>query len=186
MMHESPQRPKKVRVRVIDDEELPATIDLEKEIRGRAKVAAKPDSSPAEPDWRERYLRLAAELDNSKKRLAQSYKRQAEQEKERLLSDFLEVADNLDRALADADPANPDVLIEGVQAIQRQFQQTMVKHGVRSFDAEGQLFDPERHEAIGVLQRPDLPADTIVHVSQSGYTIDDRVLRPARVIVNKL
>ena len=109
----------------------------------------------------------------------------AEQEKERLLGDFLEVADNLERALANADPARPEALIEGVQAIQRQFGQTLAKHGVRKFEAEGKPFDPERHEALSLLHRPDLPPNSVVHVIQPGYTIGDRVLRPARVVVNK-
>ncbi len=188
-MYESAQSPKKVRVRVIDDEKLPPTIDLEEEIHGARETAvapaAEPESPSAKPDWQEKYLRLAADLDNTKKRLAQSYQRQAEQEKERLLGDFLEVADNLDRALANADPAKPQALIEGVQAIQRQFQQTLAKHGVREFDAEGKPFDPEQHEAVSVLHRPDLPPESVVHIIQPGYTIGDRVLRPARVIVNQ-
>ena len=102
-----------------------------------------------------------------------------------MLGDFLEVADNLERALANADPARPEALIEGVQAIQRQFGQTLAKHGVRKFEAEGKPFDPERHEALSLLHRPDLPPNSVVHVIQPGYTIGDRVLRPARVVVNK-
>jgi molecular chaperone GrpE len=184
-MYESPPRAKKVKVRVIDEEKLPTTIDLEKEIHGGAQAATRPAPPAAESDWRERYLRLAADLDNSKKRLAQSYQRQAEQEKERLLGDFLEVADNLERALANADPAQPRALIEGVLAIQRQFQQTLARHDVRMFEAEGKPFDPERHDAVSVLHRPDLPPNSVVHIVQPGYAIGDKVLRPARVIVNK-
>lgn len=184
-MYESPQQPRKVKVRVIDDEIRPTMIDLEKEIHGRAKSTARQDSPAPEPDWQERYLRLAADLDNTKKRLSASYKRQAEQEKERLLGDFLEVADNLERALANADPANPEALLEGIRAIQRHFQHALAKHEVRPFDVEGQPFDPERHEAISVLDRPDLPPNSVVHIAQNGYTIGDKVLRPARVIVNK-
>ena len=176
-------RPHRVKVRVADDEKLPNTIDLKEEIRRDDTSATRPAPSPAEPDWRERYLRLAADLDNTKKRLAQSYDQRAEQEKEHLLFDFLEVADNLDRALAHADTTSREALIEGMQAIQRQCQQTLLKHDVQPFDAEGQPFNPERHEAIGVHNQPGLPANTIVHVSQPGYTIGDKVLRPARVIV---
>jgi len=183
-MYESPQRPKKVKVRVIDDERIPPTIDLEEEIRGQSPTE-KTDDSPAEPDWREKYLRLAAELDNTKKRLAQTYERKAEQEKERLLTDFLEVSDNLERALANADPADPETLVEGVRAIQRQFQQLLAKHGVQSFEAKGQPFDPERHEAVGVINQPDLPGNMVVQITQPGYTVGERVLRPARVIVNR-
>ena len=71
-MHNSPQSPKKVKVRVIGEEKLPTTIDLQKEIRGETMATMKPAGPAQEPDWRERYLRLAADLDNSKKRLAQS------------------------------------------------------------------------------------------------------------------
>jgi molecular chaperone GrpE len=184
-MHESPQRPKKVKVRVIDDERLPATIDLNEEIRGNGEAPARSGAPAEKNDWQERYLRLAADLDNTKKRLAQNYQRQAEEEKERLLGDFLEVADNLERALANADPARPEALIGGVQAIQRQFEQILAKHGVRRFEAEGRPFDPERHDAVSVLHRPDLPPNSVVHIIQPGYAIGDKVLRPARVIVNK-
>ncbi len=76
-------------------------------------------------------------------------------------------------------------MIEGVRAIQRQFQQTLTKHGVSSFNAEGKPFDPERHEAVSALHRPDLPPDSVAHIIQPGYTIGDKVLRPARVVVNK-
>lgn len=183
MMRYSQQRPTKVKVTVVDDEKLPGSIDLGKEIRRGEVTVTKQASETSEPDWRERYLRLAADLENTKKRLTQTYKRQAEQEKERLLTDFLEVSDNLERALAHADAANPEALIEGMQAIQRQFQQTLLKHQVRPFDVEGQPFDPERHEAVSTLHRPDLPPSTVVQVSQTGYTIGDRLLRPARVVV---
>jgi len=172
-------------VRVIGEEKLPTTIDLQEEIRGDTKATMRSAGPAQEPDWRERYLRLAADLDNSKKRLTQNYQRQAEQEKERLLGDFLEVADNLERALANADPTRPEALIEGVQAIERQFRQTLAKHGVHAFEAEGQPFDPERHEALSLLHRPDLPPNSVVHIIQPGYTIGDKVLRPARVVVNK-
>jgi molecular chaperone GrpE len=189
-MSEPWQGPKKVKVTVIDDKVPPASLDLREEVRKgvtpaeEQRSATERSSATTEPDWRERYLRLAADLDNTKKRLAQSYARQAEQEKEQLLTDFLEVADNLERALAHANDPNAGSLMEGMQAIQRQFQQTLVKHGVRSFAAKGQPFDPERHEAISVTHQPGLPPETVVDVAQPGYTIDDKVLRPARVVVS--
>jgi molecular chaperone GrpE len=182
-MTEPWQRPHRVKVRVVDDEKLPNTIDLKEEIRRGDMSTTKRAPSPAEPDWRERYLRLAADLDNTKRRLAQNYDRRAEQEKEQLISDFLEVADNLERALAHADTTSREALIEGMQAIQRQFQQVLLKHDVQPFEAEGQPFNPERHEAIGIHNQRGLPANTVAHVSQTGYTIGDKVLRPARVIV---
>lgn len=121
-------------------------------------------------------------MDNTKKRLAQSYARQSEQEKERLLADFLEVADNLERALFHTN-TEPDALIEGMKSIQRHIQQTLAKHEVRPFDAEGQPFDPQWHEAVSALHQPDLPPNTVAGITQTGYTIGDKVLRPVRVVV---
>ncbi len=173
--------PKRVKVNLVDNEKLPSRIDLEKDIRRDVSVTPVAPAGSAN-DWQDKYLRLAADLDNSKKRLAQTYKRQAEQEKERLLADFLEVADNLDRALAHTG-ADPSTLEEGVKTIQRQFQQILTKHEVRPFAAAGQPFDPEWHEAVSVIHRPDLPPNTVAQVVQTGYTIGERMLRPARVVV---
>ena len=65
------------------------------------------------------------------------------------------------------------------------FLDTLAKHGVKAITAEGQSFNPERHEAIGVVSDPTSPSDTVVRVEQKGYTFGDKLLRPARVIVNK-
>ena len=181
MMQMRQEYPKRVKVNVVDNEKLPSRIDLEKDIR-RDVSAAAATSAGAGNDWQEKYLRLAADLDNSKKRLAQTYKRQAEQEKERLLGDFLEVADNLERALAHTD-SDASTLEAGVKSTQRQFQQILTKHEVRPFAAAGQPFDPQWHEAVSVINRPDLPPNTVAQVVQTGYTIGDRLLRPARVVV---
>ena len=175
---------KKVKVTVVDDAAVPVNIDLEEELRARQeKTIQMKDTASSETDWKDKYLRLAADLDNTKKRLAQTYSRQAEQEKERLLSDFLEVADNLERALAHAG-AESGALIEGVKTIQRQIRQILARYEVEPYDAKGQPFDPERHEAISIIRQPEMPPNTVAHVAQTGYTIGDRILRPARVIVS--
>lgn len=182
-MHEYPDGSKKVRVHVIKDEKLPTHIDLRGGIPPRDKELPKKQApEKREPDWREKYLRLAADLDNSKKRIKQTFDQQLKQEREDLLLDFLEVADNLDRAYSHAE-ASPEVVVEGIEAIQRQFQRTLAKYEVRSFDPTGQPFDPERHDAISLTNQPGLASNTVAKVLQTGYTIGDKVLRPARVIV---
>ena len=70
-----------------------------------------------------------------------------------------------------------------MKSIQRHIQQTLAKHEVRPFDAEGQPFDPQWHEAVSALHQPDLPPNTVAGITQTGYTIGDKVLRPARVVV---
>jgi molecular chaperone GrpE len=183
-MNHSSKGAKQVKVNVVDDEKLPTTINLAEDIHAsrRGVAATKQASKPSEPDWKEKYLRLAADLDNTKKRLQLSYQRQAEIEKEDLLADILEVADNLERAVAHADDSS-SVVIDGVKTIQRQIQQILAKHEVRPFKAEGQPFNPDRHEAVSVIYQPDLPPNTVTQVTRTGYTIGDKVLRPAYVIV---
>lgn len=183
MTYEQRKGPSRVKVNVIRDEPLPATIDRQGMWRTPEKGAAQGQTkAKTEPEWREKYLRLVADLENSKKRLAQTYQWQADQEKERLLLDFLEVADNLERALLYSE-ANPETLVEGLKNIQRQFQQTLAKYEVRPFNPEGQGFDPEQHEAIRLTHQPHLRPNTVAHVAQTGYTLGDKVLRPARVVV---
>jgi molecular chaperone GrpE len=184
MMNTMPNGAKKVKVNVIKDEPVPEIIDLEQAIdridqtAEKSRATAKP-----EPDWKEKYLRLAAEIENTKKRLAQNYARKAESDIERVLTEFLDVADNLELALAHANENDRSALVEGVRSIQRQVRQTLANQGVRPFEAEGKSFDPERHEAVSVLRRDDFPANTVVKVVRTGYYHGDRILRPARVVV---
>jgi molecular chaperone GrpE len=135
-------------------------------------------------EWEDKYVRSYAEMENSKKRLARHYANQLEQERERLLRDMLLVADNLERALAYAyeNQAEPGMR-PGVELTLKAFSDALAKYGVRPIKAQGQSFDPELHEAVGVISHPALPPHTVVRVEQTGYTIGDKLLRPALVMV---
>ena len=184
MMHAMPNGAKKVKVNVIKDEPIPEIIDLEKVIDSDYEAIEKTRSSAEpKPVWKEKYLRLAADIENTKKRLAQNYARKAEWEKEQVLIEFLDVADNLERAVDHAGDNDQSALIDGVRSIHRQIQQALANHAVRPFEAEGKPFDPEQHEAVSILRRDDLPANIVVKVVQTGYYHGDRILRPARVVV---
>ena len=136
-------------------------------------------------EWRDKYMRLAAELDNSKKRLARNYANQAAQMEERLLRDLLPLADNLQRILGHVSPqeVHPG-LYAGVQLSLKAFMDTLAKYGVHPIEALGEPFDPALHEAAGTTPDPTLPSGIVVHVEQTGYTVDGRLLRPARVLVS--
>lgn len=96
------------------------------------------------------------------------------------------VVDNLQRAIAVAEnkktPANK-ALLEGVQATLRLFIQTLERFGVRRIEALGRPFDPHLHEAIMAVDDRSQPPGTVVRIVDEGYTIDSRLLRPARVVV---
>jgi len=100
--------------------------------------------------------------------------------------ELLMVVDNLQRAIAVAEnkktPANK-ALLEGIQATLRLFIQTLERFGVRRIEALGRPFDPHLHEAIMTVDDRSEPPGTVVRIVDEGYTIDSRLLRPARVVV---
>jgi molecular chaperone GrpE len=133
-------------------------------------------------DTHERLLRVAAEFDNFKKRAAKEREDLQKFGIERLLKDFLPVADNLERALDHAEEHDLRQVIEGVKLVQKLLETTLAKHGVVGFSALGQPFDPNLHEAL-MQQESDAPAGTVVSEMSRGYKLNDRLVRPAAVVV---
>ena len=130
-------------------------------------------------DVHDRWVRAAADLENYRKR---AQKERDEVQKfgvERLVKDLLPVLDNLDRALAAAAPDDP--LAAGVKLVRSSFEQALARHGVKSFSAMGQPFDPARHEAIMQVPSAEAAPGTVVLEHGRGFTLNDRLVRPAMV-----
>jgi molecular chaperone GrpE len=123
------------------------------------------------------YLRARADLDNYRKRAERDVERRVREQGDALLRGWLEVVDTVERALALGrdDP--------GLRAVLEQMESLLARQGVWRFGEPGDTFDPERHEAIAVVEDPGRPAGTIVDVARTGYSAGDRVLRPAQVAV---
>ncbi len=107
----------------------------------------------------------------------------------RFARDVLEVGDNFQRALqavpagaAEADPALKS-LVDGVNLTEREFLNVLEKNGVKRIDALGEPFNPHLHQAVMQMPKSDVPDGTVVQVFQAGFTIEDRTLRPAMVVV---
>jgi molecular chaperone GrpE len=132
----------------------------------------------------ERLLRTAAEFDNFKKRALKEKEDVQKFGIERLLKDFLPVMDNLERALDHAEQHDPSQVIEGVKLVQKLFETTLARHGVQGFSALGKPFDPSVHEAL-MQQESDQPPGTVVSEMARGYKLNDRLIRPAAVVVSK-
>jgi molecular chaperone GrpE len=139
---------------------------------------------------RDRMLRALAEAENTRRRADRS----AADASQYAITDFareiLAVADNLQRTLAAAErPAFGSIddvaLIDGVRATQRMLTQALERFGVRKIEALGRPFDPALHEAVLEVDDPSHPPGTVVRVMEDGYTIHDRLLRAARVVVSK-
>lgn len=143
-------------------------------------------------DARDKMLRTLAEMENLRKRTAREVSDARMYGITGFARDVLDIADNLQRALdavpaearANADPGLT-ALIEGVELTERSLHNTLEKYGVKRLDPSGSKFDPNFHQAMYEVPDPSVPAGTVVQVVQAGYTIGERVLRPALVGVSK-
>ena len=167
------------------------------------EATAAGDAQAAEPDpvetikaenaeLRDRFLRMAAEMENLRRRTERDVKDAKSYSVAGFARDMLAVSDNLRRAI-DAVPAEVraaadqslTALLEGVEMTERSMLSALERHGVKKMDAEGQKFDPNFHQAMFEIPNADVPNITVLQVVQAGYTIGDRVLRPAMVGVSK-
>jgi molecular chaperone GrpE len=132
----------------------------------------------------ERTMRVAADLENYKKR-AQKEKEEVQKfGSEKLLKDLLPVMDNLDRAMdAAAKSADFASFQKGVAMTRKSFEDTLVRHGVKSFSAKGQNFDPRLHEAMQQVETAEVPPGFVAYEVLRGYYLNERLVRPALVAV---
>jgi len=164
----------------------PAPLPPEQLAQTEAALAAA-QSECAE--LKDKVLRTAAEMENLRRRLERDREDAVKYAASKFAKDILSVADNLGRALAavpkdDLDPALRN-LVEGVAATERELINVFERHGIKRIQAEGQRFDPNLHQAMFEVPDPSQPAGTIVQVVMPGYTVADRLLRPAMVGVAK-
>ncbi len=135
-----------------------------------------------------KYRQAASEFEESRLRLRREISKDIERARREMLSDLLEVVDNLDRAIEAAGKAvPPDALLQGVEMVRRQFLSKLESHGVKRIASEGAQFDPVKHEAISTVPAA-TPEDDgrVVGIIRHGYTIGEDVLRPAAVAVAKV
>ena len=131
------------------------------------------------------YLRAVAELENYRKRTDRELENARKYAVERFAQELVGVGDSLEAGIVAA-TANPGpALLEGAKATLKQLQQAFDKAGIKVIDPEGQPFDPAWHEAMVAQESRDTAPNTVLSVIQKGYSLNGRLLRPARVIVSK-
>jgi molecular chaperone GrpE len=152
-----------------------------------SEPAAPAEAPPAEPgDFRDRYLRSAAELDNVRKRARRDVAVAESRGIARLARELLPALDNFERALAAAEsmPENADHhLTDGIRLVQSELLGALARVGIEPDSPKGEAFDPHRHEAVAQQPVPGTEPGTIVEVFQSGYHHGEALLRPAKVVV---
>jgi molecular chaperone GrpE len=162
------------------------TVELEEE-----RPPAQPESAPVQPepapepvsetDWQAVAARLQADMENFRKRQIRQANEAAQTERERLLRQILPIADNLERALNQGGQAETP-LRQGIELTYRELMRMLEREGVSRIESLGQPFDPNWHEALASVPNQATP-NTIIQEVEAGYTVGDKLLRPARVVV---
>jgi molecular chaperone GrpE len=134
----------------------------------------------------DRILRLTAELDNTRKRLEREKSEGIAYANESIMRQLIDVVDNLERAIEHGErDENCEGLLDGVRMTLKSFLDVFARFGAAPFESVGCSFDPNRHEAVIQERNPDYPDMTVTKEFQKGYTLRDRLLRPARVGVSR-
>jgi molecular chaperone GrpE len=151
-------------------------------IRAPSTSREEPEEEGAEV-WRDRALRLRAEMKNYQKRQQRLAEERVVEERERLLRAFLRVVDDVERTL-NTNKVGLESLREGIELTHQTLMQILNQEGAHPIQAIGQPFDPRWHEAVGTVshQKAGLEPGMVAVVTQVGYRLGDRLLRPARVI----
>jgi molecular chaperone GrpE len=151
---------------------------------GSAAEALAAAEAKAQENWNS-YMRAVAELDNYRKRTEREIDQARKFAIERFAQELVTVGDALEAGIR-ASAANPGpALLEGAEATLRELHRAFGKAGIKIIDPVGQPFDPNWHEAMVAQESGEQPPNTVLGVIQKGYSLNGRLLRPARVIVSK-
>lgn len=168
-------------------------------LQGTEEITFDPDTASA-TEWQElldqkdeeikslqdRVLRIAADMENTRKRLERETSESVCYANEKLIRELLPVLDSLEMAIQHAEgDTKVESLLEGVRMTHKQFLDVLGKFGCAPVEAMGKEFDPNYHEAMMQQEDPDVPANTVVQEFRKGYTLKDRLIRPSMVIVSK-
>lgn len=134
----------------------------------------------------ESLLRTVAEFQNYRKRAEKEKQDVMKYANEKIMKDLITVHDNFERAIGSMDKENEAIasVVSGVEMIKKSFDDILDRYGIKEIDANGQPFNPEQHHAVMAEDQEGTPANTVIEVFQKGYTLHERVIRPAMVKVS--
>jgi molecular chaperone GrpE len=175
---------KKIRPKDQDPEQPEATQATDEELdalrQGLEELRQEKD------DVQEKLQRLCADYANFQKRVPRQIADTVTYEREKLMRSLLPILDNFDHTLKAHSAESTEALVKGVEIIYGQMLDILKSHGVEQIQALGETFDPQRHEAMLRRAEPDQDDGIILEEFQKGYVLNGRVLRPSRVVVNKV
>ena len=159
-----------------------AEADAESENAGAESEAEEKEVSEEDEAWSSKYMRLMADFQNFKKRTEKEKADVYSFANEKIVTDLLTVLDNFERALAQE--CSDEAFANGMKLIFKQFDDVLTKSGLAEIEAQGQEFDPSFHHAVLTDDNPDYESGQVTEVLQKGYTLNEKVIRPAMVKVN--
>ena len=171
-----------------EKEEITANEDVSLDIEENDSIEVPEEISQEEiiKDLEDQLLRAKAEVQNVRRIAAQEVTKARLFGVESLAKDFLSVADNLERAIESCGEEEQFLSIkEGLELTLKSLEGSLNSSSIEVIDTSSKDFDPEKHEAISLIEDDSLDTNTIIDVVQKGYTIMDRTLRPAKVVVSK-
>lgn len=170
------------------ENDAPAGVEESVEV-ARGEGSVEDALAAAEQDLakhRDAMLRMQAEMENLRKRLARDAERSRKFALERIMKDLLQVCDSMERGLEMADEsATVESLREGQELTLKMLAKVLQDHDLEAIEPLGQPFDPEWHEAMTVLPSEETEENTVLEVLQKGYRLHDRLIRPAMVVVSR-
>ena len=173
--HESIETSNEEESKVEEKKELTPMEQLQEQIRLKDEEIA---------NQKDTFLREKAELENFKKRLTKEKDDFVQFANERLLQELIQIEDNLERAL-EVPNATLESLKEGVEMIQKQFSTFLKNQKVEPIEAIGKGFDPTLHEVLNQQESEEHEENTVIEEYSKGYTLNGRILRPAKVVISK-
>lgn len=173
-----------------EDVEVSGSVDEEvaaEEISEEAEEITELEKTQQElEETRDKLLRLAAEFENFKKRMARERGLALKYAEESIIKELLPAIDNLERALEQGkETHNAEDLLAGVELTHKGLLTTLEKFEVASMDCVGAPFDPNHHEALAMEETDEMDPNSVLKEFQKGYTYKDRLIRPAKVVVSK-
>lgn len=166
-------------------EENTSTGEENEELAEVVAADDEPDYQAEAEQNKDLYLRALADLQNYRKRAQREKEDAIRFANENLLREMVPVIDNLERAIEHAGGESDGNMLQGVQMTLEQFRKVLDSFGVKPIEAVGQPFDPNFHQAMGQIPASDQPPNTVVEELQKGYILNNRLLRPAMVMVAK-
>jgi len=165
-----------------------ATVEVDESVARIAALEAelaKATASAAE--FKDAALRAKADADNIRRRAAIDVDKAKKFALEKFANELLPVIDNMERGLLHADKENETLLplIEGIELTAKSLESALEKFGVKAVNPEGEKFNPELHQAMSMIENPDVEPNTVITVMQKGYELNGRLIRPAMVMISK-